>query len=127
MRTVVCALAVFLCLGLGPATAAENPTFRDLVSKIAGQSSELVVSIQRIRLRKDLKEAGRTVAQELRRAGVPVSFVPTGAREWGQSPTLRLGAKELSLERASYCPPVATEATTTARRWCFFKMLGHCH
>ena len=29
------------------------------------------------------------------------------------------------LERASYCPPVATEATTTAQRWRFFKMLVH--
>ena len=29
------------------------------------------------------------------------------------------------LECASYCPPVATEATTTAQRWCFFKMLVH--
>ena len=29
------------------------------------------------------------------------------------------------LERASYCPPIATEATTTAQRWRFFKMLVH--
>ena len=29
------------------------------------------------------------------------------------------------LERASYCPPVATEATTMAQRWRFFKMLVH--
>ena len=29
------------------------------------------------------------------------------------------------LECDSYCPPVATEATTPAQRWCFFKMLVH--
>ena len=31
------------------------------------------------------------------------------------------------LECASYCPPVASEATTTAQRCWVFKMLGHFH
>ena len=82
--------------------AYPSPTFSDLASKIAGQSFELVQSIQRIRLREDLKEAGRAVGQELRRARVPVSFVPIGARERGQSPTLRVGVKELALDRVQW-------------------------
>ena len=28
---------------------------------------------------------------------------------------------------ASYCPPVPTEATTTAQRWCLFNMLCYIH
>ena len=79
VRKVVCALAVSLCRGPGPATAAESPTFSDLVSRIPGQTSVLVQSSQRMRLREGLKENGRAVGQELRRAGVPVKLIVTAA------------------------------------------------
>ena len=46
-------------------------------------------------------------------------------RSLGGSPAPTDGEWAHTLECASYCPPVATEATTTAQRWCFFKMLVH--
>ncbi|MYG01507.1 MAG: hypothetical protein F4173_04265, partial [Acidobacteriia bacterium] len=91
-------MAVFLCAGLSPLSSAESPSFSDLVSGISRQSTDLVESIKRMRLREDLDASGQSIGQSLRQAGIPMYLDETSAPQDGASPRIRVGVKQLVLD-----------------------------
>ena len=101
VRKTVHFLAIWSCC-IVPLSSAEPSSFRELVTKVATGPSELVESIERMRLREDLEVSGRAISQALRRAGMPVILNETSARRNGGSPTIRVGIKYLVLDRIAW-------------------------
>ena len=102
MRKIACLLTASFCSVVSPLSGAEGTSFTDLVRKISREPSELIVSIQRIRLREDLEASGKAIAEALRRAEMPVSLIEDSARQSGARPTFRVGLKHLDLDRLQW-------------------------